>query len=251
MRSQKHRLLSGPLGLALLAMAIAALMPLGTARADVGPKPSMTFTLDYQIDPVAIVEGQQIECDDEACEMGEPLEQLGPQGFQCDADGCSSLAYGYADYHQLVITFTDRVRESNVFTKEAFVASYRVTVTETALIVEETSGVTQRCCSGLVATLALEALVASVYLGLFRLPRSTLSWVVLSSVLTLPVVWFVFPQLALPAGWVVGLSEAFAVLAEAGLIHLATRRVVPLRHVATLSLLMNGVSFLAGFLLLG
>lgn len=61
--------------------------------------------------------------------------------------------------------------------------------------------------------------------------------------------WFVFPLLQLSAGWVVGLSEAFAVVFEAGLIYLVTRRTTSLRHAAALSLLMNGTSFLIGLLL--
>jgi hypothetical protein len=73
-----------------------------------------------------------------------------------------------------------------------------------------------------------------------------LVWVALGSVLSLPVVWFGFPQLPLSDSLAVGLSEAFAVLFEAGLIYLAARRSVPFRHAAALSLVMNGVSFLFG-----
>jgi hypothetical protein len=77
----------------------------------------------------------------------------------------------------------------------------------------------------------------------------TLGWVPLGSALTIPIVWFVFPLLPLSSGWVVSLSEAFAVAFEAGLIYLATRRATSLRHAAALSLLMNGTSFLVGLLL--
>lgn len=38
-------------------------------------------------------------------------------------------------------------------------------------------------------------------------------------------------------------------LFEAGLIHVATRRTMSLKHAAALSLVMNGVSFLIGLLL--
>jgi hypothetical protein len=234
----------------LLAIGVLALLPAISARADIGQKPSMEFAFEYEIDPVSIVAGQLIECEDEACETGDPLESLGPQHFTCTESTCSSLAYGYAPYHKLVIEFTDRTRESNVFTKEAFTAAFKVTVSESALLVEEVqSGPLRGCCSGLLLTLVLETLVASVYLSVFHLPRVVLGWVPLSSVLTLPVVWFVFPQLAAPAGLVLGLAEGFAVLFEAGLIYLAVRRTVPLKHVAALSLVMNAASFLVGLLL--
>ena len=230
--------------------AVAALLPQATARADVGPKPTANFEFEYQIDPVDIVEGELIECDDETCETGNPLEQLGPQNFECTATSCSSMAYGYADYLKLVITFTDRVRESNVFTKKAFSATYKVIVSESSLQVEEVRKVVPSgCCPAMAATIALELLIATIYVNAFHLSRTILSWVPLASILTLPIVWFVFPLLQLSAGWVVGLSETFAVVVEAGLIYLVTRRTTSLRHATALSLLMNGASFLIGLLL--
>jgi hypothetical protein len=236
--------------LLLLASVVALFLPVTLVRADAGPKPKMDFRFEYEIDPVSIVEGQLLECEDETCADGKPLEELGPQRFECTESDCSSVAYGYAAYHKLVITFADRVRESNVFTKKAFAANFAVTVLETELRVEETGGVLGGgglpCCSGLLFTLAVETLVASVYLRLFGLPKAALVWVVLGSVLSLPVVWFGFPQLPLSDSLAVGLSEAFAVLFEAGLIYLAARRSVPFRHAATLSLVMNGASFLFG-----
>jgi hypothetical protein len=236
--------------LVFLLAAVAALLPLTTARADVGPKPTANFEFEYQIDPVDIVEGQLIECEDEACENGDSLEELGPQNFECTPASCSSMAYGYADYMKLVITFTDRVRESNVFTKKAFNATYKVIVSESSLQVEEVRKIVPSgCCSALAATIALELLIATVYVNAFHLSRTILRWVPLASVLTLPVVWLVFPLLPLSAGWVVGLSETFAVVFEAGLIYLVTRRTTSLRYIAPLSLLMNGTSFLVGLLL--
>jgi hypothetical protein len=235
-----------------LAMVVALLLlPAAVVRADIGRKPTMEFTFEYQIDPVSIVEGQLIECEDENCATGEPLEQVGPQDFTCDQDSCSSMAYGYADYHKLVITFTDRVRESNVFTHQGVESSFKVIVLESELVIEQIQrGVGGLgCCSGLGATIAIEVLVAMAYLTVLRLPRTALGWVGLSSVFTLPVVWFVFPNLRLPSGWSTGLAEGFAVLFEAGLIYVATRRTMSLKHAAALSLVMNGVSFLVGLLL--
>ena len=54
---------------------------------------------------------------------------------------CSSIAYGYADYHQLVVTFSDGVtRQSDIFEKNAFHATYRVTVGQVSLHVQEGRG---------------------------------------------------------------------------------------------------------------
>ncbi len=242
-----QRSISGILRLVVVA-GVVLLLPVASARADIGPKPSMEFSFEYGIEPVPIVGGQLIECEDAACETSKPLESVGPQGFTCTENGCSSLSYGYAPYHKLVIEFEDRTRESNVFTKRASEASFSVIVSETDLEVEEVRGAGS-CCSGLMFTLVLETLVASAYLSLFRLPRAMLGWIPLSSLLSLPVVWLVFPQLPLSAGLTVALSETFAVLFETGLIYLVARRLLPLKHVAALSLLMNGVSFLFGLAL--
>jgi hypothetical protein len=245
------RALCSSLGRRLLFVAgVLAMLPVVPVYADVGPKPQMRFTFNFEIDPVSITSGQLIECEDETCTSGEPLEERGPQRFTCTESECSSLAYGYAPYHKLVIEFADQTRESNVFTKKAFTAHYQVTVSETGLAVKEVrrlgSGL---CCPGFLLTLVLETVVASGYLQLFHLSRTALPWVPLSSLLTLPVVWFVFPQLAWAPGTITGLSEGFAVLFEAGLIYVASLRSVPLRHVAALSLVMNGASFLVGLLL--
>jgi hypothetical protein len=240
-----------PLWRILLAACILLLIPVASVHADIGRKPTMEFSFQYEIEPVGIVSGQLIECENEACQAGEPLESVGPQHFTCAENACSSMAYGYAPYHKLAIEFADRVRESNVFTKRATDAVYRVTVSEATLLVEEIrgGGGGLRCCSGLAATMALETLVAIVYLGLLRLPKTVLGWVPLSSMLSLPVVWFVFPRLTFPTGWIVGLSEVFAFLFEAGFLYLAARRAMSLKHVAALSLAMNSISFLVGLVL--
>jgi hypothetical protein len=240
-----------PRRLLFLLAFVAAVFPLATAHADAGPKPAADFEFEYQIDQVDIVEGQLIQCDDETCETGDPLEEAGPQRFECTESSCTSMAYGYATHMKLVVTFTDHVRESNVFTKKAFNATYKVIVLESSLQVEEIRGeiVPGGCCPALAATIALELVVATIYVNGLHLPRTILGWVPLASVFTLPVVWFAFPQLPLSAGWVVGLSEAFAVMFETGFIYLVTRRTTPLKHAAALSLLMNGISFSVGLLL--
>ena len=190
----------------LLAAIIVPLLPLATAHADIGPKPSMKFAFDYEIDPVSIVEGELIECEDETCADGKPLEPLGPQNFECTESACSSIAYGYAPYLKLVITFTDRTRESNVFSKEGLATFYKVTVSESSLQVKEVSHTDGgQGCPALAATIAMETVIALAYLGLFHLPRAVLGWVPLSSALSLPVVWLLFPQLGLSTGWTLAL----------------------------------------------
>jgi hypothetical protein len=239
------------LRLLLLVLGLALLLPLA-AQADAGPKPGMKFTFRFQGQPVAILSGQLIECDDAACTKGEPLPEIGPQRMRCEGTECSVIAYGFKDYHKLVIQFADRTRESNVFSKRAYNAAFDVTVTETSLTVRERPGLNM-CCPCFPAallTIFAELGVAALYVSLFRLPTTLLRWVPLASLLTLPLVWFVFPRLPAPAGSIIIAAEVCAVGAEAILLYALARRKVPWRHAAALSLAMNAVSFAAGLALL-
>lgn len=241
----------------LAGVAIAAvLLPATPAHADVGPKPSMAFRFEYQIPRTAITAGQQIECRQPTCDDGAPLEEIGPQRFWCEDDGCQSQAYGYADYHRLVITFADGVtRESNVFSGRG--GRFVVTVTSDALLIEREAsplslfqrlGEAVGCVPGWGLTLVIETLLAGLFVVTLGLPRALLGVVPVASLFTLPVVWFAFPLLAWPWPAVVGLSELFAIVCEGGIIYAFVHRRLALRQVALLSAGMNGVSFLVGLM---
>ena len=227
---------------------VVVLWPAASASADIGPKPEMQFVFEYQVEPAPIVAGKLIECDDADCATGTSLQEVGPQRFVCSSGECSSMAYGYAAYHKLVIKFADITRESNVFEKQAYSASFRVTVSESDLVVEEV-GPGRSPFWPVAATLVVETLLAVVYLGVFRLPARVLASVVVANIISLSVVWLVFPQLTLPAALITVVSEAFALLFEAGFIYLLNRRRLPLKHAIALSLLMNAASFVIGLLL--
>lgn len=126
----------------LLLAGLLVLIPLKSARADIGPKPTMSFSFSYEINPaLEISSGSLLECTDENCTDYEPLQQLGPQHFDCSTYSCSSMAYGYSDYHRLVLEFSDGMaRQSNVFTKIQFAAEYKVTVYADHMAVAEQLG---------------------------------------------------------------------------------------------------------------
>jgi len=224
---------------------VVVLWAAASAMADVGPKPEMRFAFEYEIEPVPIVAGKLIECDDAVCAAGAPLREVGPQRFVCSSGECSSMAYGYAPYHRLVIKFADRTRESNVFEKQGYSASFRVTVSESNLIVEEVGPGRSPLWPG-VATLVVETMLAALYLRLFRLPARVLVSVIVANIISLPVVWLVFPQLMLPAALIIALSASFAWLFEAGFVYVLNRRRVSSKHALALSLLMNAASLMIG-----
>ena len=243
--------------LALMFILLSLLLPLAVVHADMGPKPSMQFTFKFQGQPIAIAGGQQLECNDPACADGKPLAEGGPQRFTCNTTSCYSRAYGYAPYHKLVIQFADRTRESNVFQMRAFDAAYRVIVSDTALQVDEVPQGIEPLVGGpfqgygflfaLIVTIVIETIVAAVYVLLTRLPRSVLALVPFASIISLPLVWFVFPRLPLSVPLSIILAEVFAILFEAAFIYYPHRQTISFRRMFYLSLLMNAFSFVGGY----
>jgi hypothetical protein len=232
-----------------LAIGAACLLPALPVRADIGPKPSMGFAFEYEIPRVAIASAEMLECEDAECRTGSPLEAMGPQGFRCTAYDCQAVAYGFSDYHKLIITFDDGgTRESNVFTAGGRGGDFVVTVSEDALHVTASRSLPGLlgCLPGWALTLVVETLVAGLCVGAFALPRSLLGVVPVASLFSLPVVWFIFPLLALPWALVVALSEVFAVVFETGFIYAFTRWAMPLRTAAVLSVLVNSASLGVG-----
>ncbi len=112
------------------------------SRADMGPKPTMSFEFVSETGPLPdILEGTLLECQDSSCQEAKPLGNFGPQHFSCTQNQCSSMAYGYSPYHKLVIRFNDgKSKESNIFQKKYFDARYQVTVRPNDLTVKELRG---------------------------------------------------------------------------------------------------------------
>ena len=116
--------------------------PISTARADISPKPNMSFEFIYETDePLTIISGIQLQCQDPDCLDASPLDEDERQLLTCTATKCGSYAFGYSPFHRLVITFSDGVtRESNTFGKNYFEANYKVTVRSDNLEVREQLG---------------------------------------------------------------------------------------------------------------
>jgi hypothetical protein len=123
----------------ILLLILQALLPAQAALADTGPKPTMDFQFKYESaeEHPTIVSGILYECQQSDCSDAAPLQQLGPQGFRCDTEGCSATAYGFAPYHKLEIEFSDeQTRQSDIFQTAGFDSKYTVTVRPNDLLVE-------------------------------------------------------------------------------------------------------------------
>lgn len=116
-----------------------AFLPNNAVLADTGPKPSMDFQFNQEMagEPLTITSGILFECEQPDCSDAAPIEEVGPQGFRCEANSCSAIAYGFAPYHQIEIEFSDgQTRQSNIFETAGFDSRYTVTIRPGDLLVE-------------------------------------------------------------------------------------------------------------------
>ena len=108
--------------------------------ADTGPKPSMDFQFQQEMTdepPLTITSGILFECDQPDCSDAMLIEEVGPQGFRCELNSCSAVAYGFAPYHQIELEFSDgKTRQSNIFETAGFDSKYMVTIRPDDLVVE-------------------------------------------------------------------------------------------------------------------
>jgi hypothetical protein len=247
--------LSASMLVALLISLGVALLPVSTVQADIGPQESMRFTFQYQIEPTSIISGQLLECTDVTCKTNESFRY---GYFNCQANSCSSVPYGgsYSHYQKLVLTFADKTRESNVFTKVGFGAEYTVTVKDDGLYVREVFAslsffnpfAVMLFVPALALSLLAELTAAALY---FRVAKLSISlWlVVCANLLSLPVVWFLFPILLLDTDVTIVLYELFAIVFEAAFLYFVGRnKGISLRHAGALSLIMNLASIALGVL---
>jgi hypothetical protein len=220
---------------------------------------SARFEFEYEMEPPATyVDAQLFYCDDAECGTAHPWQDLHqPAGeMRCTQDGCKVAVHVDERYLKLVVEFEDRTRESNVFERLDRDTRYRVLVTETGLqvtAIEETRSFIRRLWDGgfalaLPITLGVEAAVAAAYRKRAPFPRRYLLWILLASVLTLPVVWWIGLEMS-DFGAGLALAEIFAVVFEAGFIYLVFRKALTFRQSAFLSLIMNAASFLVGLVI--
>ena len=227
--------------------------------ADLGPKPTMEFNLIYETqNQITLLGGEQYQCEDKNCENIKPLGEYGPQRFTCQDNFCRSLAYGYSPYQKLVLNFSDMARESQIFHTESFNGEFNVKVTNSQLLIEETTPITSKgrfssFIKALIITLILELLVALIYLSSTKISKKVLLYVLIANIISLPIVWFLFPSIQImPLVFLIFIiSEIFAVIFEAYFIHYFNKNIISLKKSFILSMIMNLVSlFVGGFIVL-
>ena len=247
-----HKIKRKQLCVFTLAFIISFCMPLTNALADTGPNPTMKFELQYNIASVSVESAKLMFCDDLDCKASQ--EVLGP--FWCDQNSCS-YRYGGKGYYKLVITYSDKTRESNVFQKTRYNSSFTVIVNQDGLqVTENWSGLPYEPGSqikvfsiALAITVPIELLVAGIFLKIKKQPYKAII-VIVANLITLPIVWFAFPFIRLDGFIVIFLGELFALLFETWYIK---KNCENISYITSfwLSLSMNLASFLIPALLFG
>lgn len=185
-------------------------------------------------------------------------------GGECKDSMCG-FTYSPPNPFRLIVYIPslNRTFVSSKVYNENFGASYSadlmadgsIAIKDTTSFLMSDNGVTARnFIASLFITVFLELVVAYLYLsslneslqkhlaGMNRM----LSVVILANLMSLPIVWFVFPLIALAPIFNVAVAEAFAVLFEGLIIHMVNKTTIGLKRVLLLSLAMNVASFLVG-----
>lgn len=267
-----------------IAILLSLLLIPALSKADLGPKPTMEFYFENVPKGVSIITGKMFECTDSECKNKTPFREMGPQRFNCNTpeagSGCFSMSYGYEPYHQIVITFSDKVRESNVFNSEGMESYYSVDVRKNDLVVKE-SGLeiagkkidatqnkfieifTKRDIDinyqlilifSLVLTIILEVIIVIVY-GLIKkilpnhrygYPKKLIIWVSLINLISLPLFWLLARFITFDFRLFTIIAEIIIILFEAWFIIKVTHQESMWKEILLLSLVMNIVSFSVG-----
>ena len=110
-----------------------------------------------------------------------------------------------------------------------------------------------------IITIILELLISLIFVSVRKLPKKILAYVLLANIISLPIVWFVFPLaniMSIPIIWlglwpwvVIVISEIFAVLFETYFVYIPNKLIMSFKQSLKLSMLNNMVSlFVGGFI---
>jgi hypothetical protein len=98
-------------------------------------------------------------------------------------------------------------------------------------------------------TIILELLVSLIFLSVRKLPKKILAYILLANIISLPIVWFLFPLVKLPILAIIVVSEIFAVLFETYFVYLLNKQIISFKQSLTLNILNNLTSlFVGGFI---
>jgi len=272
------------LSLLIIAAALIIFLPKITS-ADLGPKPTVNIDVFYnqQVVPDPNFSAKMLECISQADftsrEDRDSLKDLIPQfkinkydsakncywypaefawGGKCNNSKCT---FGYmppSDFKLTVyVPSLDRVFVTNEISRTNFNSHYKVDLLSdgSAKIIETTPTLQQdqilSFIKAFIITIILELLVSLIFVVITKIPKKILVYVLLANMITLPIVWFLFPLFQLSIVAIIIISEIFAILFEMLFIYFISNRAISLKKSILLTILNNLISlFLGAFILI-
>ncbi len=223
--------------------------------ADAGPKPKFTYDIVYETTKdIDLIKGIQLESDDAGFMRYDTIHSEGAQGFTCFQDLCYAMAYSFKKYHRVILIFNDTVRVTPVFKHKSFQSNFLITVYEDRLEIEDkttligSSAIFPTFLKALIITLIIELFVALLFLLVGKKPLKTLLPVGYANLLSIPLLWLLFP-LAFSYHYV-WIPEIIIFIAEAYFIKALVREKLSIRFLLIMSLIMNLASFIVGTMIL-
>lgn len=271
--------------LLLIIVALIVFLP-KNAKADLGPKPTVDIDVIYNQHriPDSNFNAQMLNCvpHDLVQRESKYQENLIPQlkineydsakncywlpdgmasGGQCSKSSCH---FGYRPPNEfklaVFVTSINKLFITNEVSRINFNSRYKAELSPdgSAKISETTSVLSTGKISSFVKafllTIILELLVSLIFISIKKLPKKILVYVLLANIISLPIVWFLFPLIKLPWVAIIVMSEIFAILFEAYFVYFLGKKIISLKRSAILSVLNNLVSLLIGgfiYLILG
>ncbi len=176
-------------------------------------------------------------------------------GGNCTESKCV-FTYFLPSEFRLALQISNKTFVTNAVSRDAMLNNYHVELyaNGTALI-EKIALVENHTYFfiGAGLTILLELIGALVFVSIKKMSRTFLLVVLLANVVSLPLVWFVFPSLSLSAALIILVSEIAVVFLEAGIYllnNLWSKKKLVFWQALLLSLILNAVSFFAGGLLM-
>lgn len=259
----------------ILAILLLSIVP-NLVYADLGPKPSVDIqvTLNGQKISDASFNAKMLSCQKEESQF--PTSDLIPQlniseydsenncnwrpaalawGGNCQNSNCH-FSYLLPSEFRLAVYLPsqDKVYLSAKVTRENFRSIFaanllsdgNINIQETTPYIQSKSAKTIRTFFiALFLTLILELLVALIYVSNTKISKKVLISVLVANMISLPIVWFVFPLLKIIL-LIILLGEIFAFVFESYFIHLLNKEIISLKKSFVLSILMNLASLVIG-----
>ncbi len=232
----------------LAILLLALLLPI--ASADVGPKGTVQFNLIYEIsEPVTIIDSRLIKYEDEQCLNETELRRF--ERFECAQKECRASIFP-GRYNRLILNFSDRDRQSEVFDISNYGAEFDVRVTDSELIVEDATPISVLIFYAMpdftllfTLNILLELIISLIFIAVLNKPMKVIAAVIIANLISFPGLW----QLLAFDDEFLLLFEALIVLFEGLFIYYFMKKVIPIYQSLTLSLILNICSFIFGMLL--